>query len=215
MARHYERTIEAPEKGCIAGTFALVIAIVAAALAALAASVVLEWAGVAAGWWDVDHAWRMLATERGYIEALDHYPLLVLQPVDVSNWAAGCIDDGLQRTGMSDTAGIYLSAMVNTLKLVALRTTFSLFALPGYLLVATAAFFEGLVARDIRKFSGGHESSYVFHKAKRWITPTVILTVTVYLMLPFSVPPAVIFAPTMLFAGAMVYIATSRFKKFV
>ena len=99
--------------------------------------------------------------------------------------------------------------------LVALVLVLSLFALPGFLLIALAAFFEGLVARDIRRYTGGHESSYIFHKAKRWVIPSVVLTVTLYLMVPFSLPPAVVFAPTMLLAGVMVYVATSRFKKFV
>ena len=95
------------------------------------------------------------------------------------------------------------------------RLTICLFVLPGFLLVALVAFYDGLVARDIRKYTGGHESSYVFHKAKRWIVPSLLLTISIYLMLPFSLRPAVIFAPSMLFTGLMIYIATSRFKKFL
>jgi hypothetical protein len=33
--------------------------------------------------------------------------------------------------------------------------------------------------------------------------------------LPFSVPPVVIFAPSMVLTGLMIYVAASRFKKFL
>jgi integrating conjugative element membrane protein (TIGR03747 family) len=82
-------------------------------------------------------------------------------------------------------------------------------------MIALVAFCDGLVSRDIRKYTGGHESSYVFHKAKRWIVPSLMLTISVYLMLPFSLPPVVIFAPAMGLTGMMIYIAASRFKKFL
>ncbi|MFV0277020.1 MAG: DUF4400 domain-containing protein [Parahaliea sp.] len=142
-------------------------------------------------------------------------PLTPLRPVEITERALLAMDRAINGAGLSATTSLYLVAAVNTLKLVVLRSTLSLFALPGYLLVILAAFFEGLVARDIRRYTGGHESSYVFHKAKRWIMPSVLLSITVYLLLPFSVAPALVFAPTMLFAGLMVYIATSRFKKFI
>ncbi len=208
IAREPER-----EKGFIGSVFSLVCALLGAAITAVAASVIVEWVGIAMEWWPGDHSAQMLYTERSYIEAIEAYPLTPLRPVDISDKALASVDGAVSSAGI--TTGVYLAAMLNTIKLVILRSVLSLFALPGYLLVALAAFFEGLVARDIRKYTGGHESSYVFHKAKRWITPTVVLTVTIYLMLPFSVAPALVFAPTMFFTGVMVYIATSRFKKFV
>lgn len=101
------------------------------------------------------------------------------------------------------------------MKLVLLRVAICLFVLPGFALIALGAFYDGLVARDIRKYSGGHESSYVFHKAKRWIAPSLLLTMSLYLMLPFSFAPVFVFAPSMLLTGLMIYVAASRFKKFL
>ena len=54
----------------------------------------------------------------------------------------------------------------------------------------------------------------MFHKAKRWIVPSLMLTISVYLMLP-SPPPVVLFAPAMGLTGMMIYIAASRFKVLV
>ena len=124
--------------------------------------------------------------------------------------------DGFWRSLVS-TNGLhpYGVAAINTVKLILLRLSICLFVLPGFVLIALVAFYDGLVARDIRKYTGGHESSYVFHKAKRWIVPSLVLTISIYLMLPFSVPPVVIFAPSMALTGMMIYIAASRFKKFL
>jgi len=202
-------------RGLIGTVLALVTGVLGATVMALALSVALEWFGIAIGWWGPHHARALLQTERGYIEALEQYPLTPLGPVAVSDRLTRQLDAGLSGLGLGTTTGVYALAGINAVKVVVLRAVLSLFALPGFLLIALAAFFEGLVARDIRRYTGGHESSYIFHKAKRWVIPSVVLTVTLYLMVPFSLPPAVVFAPTMLLAGAMVYVATSRFKKFV
>jgi integrating conjugative element membrane protein (TIGR03747 family) len=188
-------------------------ALVAAVCLATGASVVIECAGIALGWWPADHAMTLLATERAYIEAIDRYPLTALSPQRLSDTAAREVD-GLWHT-LLGAGGRYGTASLNTVKLLLLRLAICLCVLPGFLVVALVAFYDGLVARDIRKYTGEHESSYVFHKAKRWITPSLVLTVSVYLMLPFSLRPVVIFAPAMLLTGLMIYVAASRFKKFL
>ncbi|HBM83229.1 MAG TPA: DUF4400 domain-containing protein [Halieaceae bacterium] len=211
-----EQTPSRPvRRGPISLSFALISALIGAALTAGLLSVLLEWAGIALGWWPGSHSRDLLLTERGYIEAIDDYPLSPLRPTQITTMAWGRVDEGLALVGIGASAGVYVVAAINTVKLLVLRSVIVLLALPGYALAIVAGLFEGLVARDIRKFTGGHESAYVFHKAKRWVLPSVMLTVTLYLMLPWSIPPALLFAPTMCLAGAMTYIAASRFKKFV
>ena len=78
-----------------------------------------------------------------------------------------------------------------------------------------AGLFEGLVARDIRKFTGGHESAYVFHKSQTLDCAQRDADGHAVPDAAPSVPPALLFAPTMLLTAGMVYIAASRFKKFV
>jgi len=190
-------------------------AVLAAMLFALAISVVIECLGIAAGWWPSNHARTLLITERSYIEAIDQYPLTALSPQGVADQASREFDGLWQSLWSPANVGAYTTAGIHTVKLVMLRTAITLFVLPGFALIALVAFYDGLVARDIRKYTGGHESSYVFHKAKRWIVPSLVLTITVYLMLPFSLPPVAIFAPSMVLTGLMIYVATSRFKKFL
>lgn len=203
------------KRGLIGLLLALPGALIGVALTASLFSVLLEWAGIALGWWPATHSRDLLITERRYVEAIDDYPLSPLRPTQLTAMAWGQFDRGLYAVGLHAPADVYGVAAINTVKLLVLRGVIVVLALPGYALAVVAGLFEGLVARDIRKFTGGHESAYVFHKAKRWIAPSVMVTVTLYLMLPWSVPPALLFAPTMLLTAGMVYIAASRFKKFV
>lgn len=203
------------ERGIITRTLGATTALLAAMLLAVGVSVLVECLGIAFKWWPSNHAMTLLIRERGYIEAIDQYPLTALTPLRLSDSASAGFD-GLWRSVIPASGmNSYVAAAINTVKLVLLRLSICLFVLPGFVLVALVAFYDGLVARDIRKYTGGHESSYVFHKAKRWIVPSLLLTISIYLMLPFSLRPVVIFAPSMLLTGSMIYIATSRFKKFL
>ena len=210
-----EAQVRQAKRGVIGLTLSTLGALIGAALTASLLSVLLEWAGIALGWWPATHSRDLLMIERSYVEAIDDYPLSPLRPTQMTAMAWGQFDRGLSFVGLGASVGGYGVAAINTVKLLLLRGVIVVLALPGYVLAIVAGLFEGLVARDIRKFTGGHESAYVFHKAKRWIAPSVMVTVTLYLMLPWSVPPALLFAPTMLLAAGMVYIAASRFKKFV
>ena len=216
--RPQERKPDKPvihERGVVTQTLGLVAALVSAVLLAVGVSVLVECVGISLDWWPDNHAMTLLVRERAYIEAIEQYPLTVLTPLALSDTASNEFDglwqSAFSRSGMNR----YVLAGIHTVKLVLLRLSICLFVLPGFILIALVAFYDGLVARDIRKYTGGHESSYVFHKAKRWIVPSFLLTITLYLMLPFSLRPVVIFAPSMLFTGLMIYVATSRFKKFL
>lgn len=220
MSDHRQRRAHAaPDaqkpQGAVTRLMTSVAGLVAALLIAMGISSLIECVGIAAGWWPKDHARGLLTTERGYIEAIDQYPLTSLSPVAVSERCAREFDRVWQGAWSGASLGTYTVAVINTVKLVFLRIAITLFTVPGFFIVALVAGCDGLVARDVRKFTGGHESSYIFHKAKRWIVPSLMLTVSVYLMLPISLPPVVVFSPTMVFAGVMVYVAASRFKKFL
>jgi hypothetical protein len=203
------------ERGNVTRVLGMATALLAALLFAVGVSVLVECLGIALNWWPTNHAMTLLIKERAYIEAIDQYPLTALTPLALSDSAAHEFDGLWQSLFSQSGINHYVAASINTVKLVLLRLSICLFVLPGFVLVALVAFYDGLVARDIRKYTGGHESSYVFHKAKRWIVPSLLLTISVYLMLPFSLRPVVIFAPSMLFTGLMIYVATSRFKKFL
>jgi hypothetical protein len=217
-ARHTQPKREKPvvhERGALAKGLGLIAGLVSAALLAVGVSVLIECVGIALDWWPANHAMTLLISERAYIEAIDQYPMTALSPRAVSAIASQEFDGFWRSIFSANGLSPYGVAAINSVKLILLRLSICLFVLPGFVLIALAAFYDGLVSRDIRKYTGGHESSYVFHKAKRWIVPSLMLTISVYLMLPFSLPPVVIFAPSMALTGMMIYIAASRFKKFL
>ena len=220
-ARKEKPQAEKP-KGTVGRTLSWIFGLAGALLVAIAISVVIELVGIAARWWPGNHAATLLITERSYIEAIDQFPLMALSPTMVASAAQSRFDQAtatMRRSathaGSDDSVAVYLLAAINITKLVLLRLVVCLFSLPGYLIVAIAALIDGVVQRDIRKFTGGHESSYVFHKAKRWVVPAIVGTVSLYLMMPWSLYPALVFAPSMALFGFMLYVAASRFKKFL
>lgn len=49
--------------------------------------------------------------------------------------------------------------------------------------------FVGLVRRDIRRFSAGRESGFIYHRAKASLIPLAVLPWVTYLALPVRVIP--------------------------
>lgn len=185
-------------------------------------SIIIEIVGITCRWWDTNHSLTLLVKERGYIEAIDRFPLLVLAPIEMADSTIQALDSRTTgvyqylRTKLPEQPLFwYAIAALNILKLLTVRLIVCLFTLPAYILAGLAAGIDGFVQRDIRKYTGGHESSYIFHKAKRLILPSIMSSFALYLMLPWSIPPAIIFAPSVAFFGFMIYITTSCFKKFL
>lgn len=214
----------APRKssGLIGSTLSLIATFIGWVVVAIFASIVIELAGMFFGLWSSDHAMQLLRKERSYIENIEAFPFIALSPVQVSDLAITRVTDVTepiarleQENRMSSAVWAAVASMLNVIKLITLRLIVSLMSLPGYVLVGMAAAIDGLVARDVRKFTGGHESGWVFHRAKRLVTPSIVGSISLYLLLPWSVPPALIFAPSMLLFAFMLYLTASKFKKYL
>ena len=86
-------------------------------------------------------------------------------------------------------------------KLFGIRMASLILALPLFALACFVATVDGLAERYIRKMCAGHESSSIYHRAKFYafrLTPP--LAGLIYLSLPYSIEPALIFIPTALFS---------------
>ena len=69
--------------------------------------------------------------------------------------------------------------------------------------------------RDLRRWGGGRESSFVYHYAKQSVLPLVALAWAVYLALPFSLHPSVIVLPFAALFALSVSIMAGTFKKYL
>jgi integrating conjugative element membrane protein (TIGR03747 family) len=99
---------------------------------------------------------------------------------------------------------------------VLLRLSVAAFALPAFVLACMVGVVDGLVRRDLRRWGGGRESSFVYHHAKRYTHWALTGGFGLYLAWPFGGfnPAYMVFVFTMLVAFTM-STAVSAFKKYV
>jgi integrating conjugative element membrane protein (TIGR03747 family) len=77
------------------------------------------------------------------------------------------------------------------------------------------ALVDGFVKRDLRRWGGGRESSFVYHWAKRSAMPLLVLSWVIYLALPFSLHPTFIVLPFAALFALSVSVTASTFKKYL
>jgi integrating conjugative element membrane protein (TIGR03747 family) len=87
--------------------------------------------------------------------------------------------------------------------------------LPLFLLAAFVGFIDGLVRRDIRRFSADMESGFVYHRARAALVPLALLPWGLYLALPVTVHPLLILLPAAVLLGVAVNVTTNNFKKYL
>lgn len=199
------------------------------ALAAIAISVLVEWAGMI--WlWGPEHSKEMLDEEIGYLGTFNKNLLTGIYPTDIGlhfvDWANTAVNFLHLRDistwlangvlGGATTVAVYgIESMINTIFIFAVRSAICLSALSGFVLVGLVAFIDGLVERDIRKACGGIESAMMYHRAKRLIKPTLFLTFGGYLTAPISIHPTLVFLPVMGMFAMTIYVTAKSFKKFL
>lgn len=109
----------------------------------------------------------------------------------------------------------YMKAAMHVTELIAVRVAIALLSIPAFILIGVAATVDGLVERDLRKFGGGIERAMVYHYVKPHAKPIIILAWIVYLSMPISIHPNLIFIPAALLFGVVTFITVSSFKKFL
>lgn len=99
---------------------------------------------------------------------------------------------------------------------VLLRLSVAAFALPAFVLACMVGVVDGLVRRDLRRWGGGRESSFVYHHAKRYTQWALTGGFGLYLAWPFGGfnPAYMVFVFTLLVAFTM-STAVAAFKKYV
>ena len=222
-----------PRPGPLGRGINLLFAVLSTLLAALVVSVVIEWLGMWLWWPDFLaqegqlHAKAMFRKEVAYLRA-DFAPgLASLNPVAfataTSLWCyellfvwfgvdlALLAADAVRGTLAND----YVVSATYVVKLFGVRLAIATLSLPGFLLIALVSASEGLARRDLRKWSGGTESGWLYHHAKRFLLPTLFIAWLLYLGMPVAIHPNWIFLPAMLLFGLAVEVTTATFKKYL
>ena len=231
------------QQGLFSKTLSAVAKVIQWLLFSLLFSIIVEWAGMVLWWPDegVDHSRTMLATEISYLDNdfrrsvvtsdparfakrfadnTYHYLFEVTRFVDFIQWVSPSplkYEQGIRPTLHKIYRPIakYVIAMMQVTQVFSVRLAILTLAMPIFLLFSLVALVDGLVQRDLRRWGGGRESSFVYHYAKKAALPLVILTWVTYLALPFSLHPSFIILPFATLFALTVAVTASTFKKYL
>jgi len=88
-------------------------------------------------------------------------------------------------------------------------------SIPLFAVAVFTGLIDGLSQRAVRTACLGRESSYLFHQLNRRLKQGLLLLLTLWLALPLSINPALVFVPTSIALSFMVAVTASRFKKYL
>jgi len=231
------------QEGLISKSLTGVAKIIQWILLSLLFSIIVEWAGMVL-WWPeegTEHSRTMLATEISYLESdfrrsvvtsdpaqfakrfadnTYHYLFEVTRLVAFIQWVSpppATNEQGLRPTlhKIYQPTAEFVIAMMQVTQLFSVRLAILTLAMPVFLLFSLVALVDGLVQRDLRRWGGGRESSFVYHYARKAALPLVVITWIVYLALPFSVHPSFIVLPFAVMFALSVAVTASTFKKYL
>jgi len=98
---------------------------------------------------------------------------------------------------------------------VVLRLAIAAFAMPAFALACLLGVIDGLVRRDIRRWTGGRESSFVYHHAKRYTSWALTGGFGLYLTWPFGgFNPAYMVMVFTVLVAASLSTTVASFKKY-
>lgn len=110
----------------------------------------------------------------------------------------------------------YLISGVFVVQDAAIRMAIVVLALPAFLIAVVLGLVDGFVRRDIRRWSGGRESSFVYHNAKRLLWPAFTGGFTLYLTWPTGgFNPAWMVLPFCAAAAWTIGLMAATFKKYL
>ena len=202
-------------------------------------SIVLEWCGIALGWWDqpgAGHSAQLLRTELAWLDRDFTTPLAAGRLIEWADWGARQLYhwsglEGFVKWVVSDQPppwaglqtirqilrywGEYLLAAAYITQLVGARLVVVVLTLPAYAMIGVMSLVDGLVQRDLRRFGGGLESGLLYHHLKAMLRPMLSLPIFLYLISPWSLHPTTIFVPFVLGFGYFVQRTVARFKKYL
>jgi len=233
------------EQGLIASAFTRLLQVLVFMMLTLFFSILIEWAGMATHFWEepgARHSEAMLDQELAYLNEDFKRSAIVEEPARFARNFADTFYDvtfkktGVQRAviwlatpvpGFSDSklrknlhalfnsVKEYVLAAMTVTQIFAVRLAVLILAFPAFVLLALLGLIDGLVQRDVRRWSGGRESSFVYHWAKKALCPSLILPWIIYLAMPESVHPNLVVLPFAVLFAISVMVMASTFKKYI
>lgn len=213
-----------PTQGPVSWLLSLAGRIIGLVLGALILRIVLELAGLYF-WWPqegAEHVYRVMMQEQAALaQDLQPHPLgagalalLQYGQTEILNFHEW--SDSLFRRVFPETMLATLTnAMAYSLISLVIRLFRLIATLPLFLLCATTGIAEGLMQRDLRIFGTGNESVFV-HRCARKLGASVTTNLwLIYLAQPMQPSSTYILFATALWAGMIVSVTVSSFKRWL
>lgn len=217
-----------------------VFTLVGSVLVSLIVGCVTEWVGMHLWWADegAGHAYRCLNEDIAYLDGYRRSLIVADGQALAVEWAAWAGHSaiglpalarrsaqaraqraaGPKRIGQALLAdvGPYAESAYYVIQDTAVRLAVVVLALPAFAVAVVVGLTDGLVRRDLRRWSGGRESSAVYHYAKRWLWPASTLGFTLYLAWPTAgFNPAAAILPGFAALAALLSLMAASFKKYL
>ncbi len=206
-------------------------------------SIVVECLGIVY-WWPeagLEHSYQMLSQEIEYLDGDIHQSVLSSDPGRFARRIAershyflfeltGVVrlSEWLSRPPVTNETGIrlklhrlympitvFVMAAIQIVQVFSVRLAILCLATPIFLLFSLIGLVDGLVQRDLRRWGGGRESSYLYHYAKKSVWIFALTAWVSYLALPFSLHPVFIVLPFAIMFAISISITASTFKKYL
>ena len=234
---------EVQHSGVLSNSIGILFTIMAWLLAALLFSIIIEWIGMIT-WWEDEgkmHSREMLEAEIGYLGNDFAETIMTSHPAIFARYVADIFYEymfvktefitlikWLEMPAWQDSSSWrlqlrsyylpisdFILAAMTISQVFAVRLAVLILATPAFIMFALVGLVDGLVERDLRKWGGGRESSFVYHYAKKPIIPIFAMSWIVYLSLPISIHPNYIILPFAIVFGVFIAITASKFKKYL
>jgi integrating conjugative element membrane protein (TIGR03747 family) len=109
----------------------------------------------------------------------------------------------------------YFSPLLLSTAFVILKIAAIYFFWPIYFVFTVMGLIDGVTQRYLRKEKGGRESTLMYHYAVSIFKPALLTSIVVYIVLPFSVNPAIVLLPGAIGLLISVFFAAKMFKKYL
>ena len=109
----------------------------------------------------------------------------------------------------------YLLAAVFVLVMFMVRMSILFLSIPAFLMFGLVGMSDGLMQRDLRRWCGGNESGFIYHWAKKFALPVLVVAWVIYLAIPISIHPNFIITPFAVLFGLVLMVMSSKFKKYL
>ena len=238
-----EAAHQAARQGFVARTVSRIGKAIRWLLLSLLFSIVVECLGIAFWWPDsgLGHSQQMLAQEIQYLDrdlrqsivSADpgrfarrmaeqaHYFLFeVTGMVRLIEWLSSPPTNSetgirLKLHRLYKPIAVFVLATIQIVQVFSVRLVILSLATPVFLLFSLIGLVDGLVQRDLRRWGGGRESSYLYHYAKNSVWIFILSAWVSYLALPFSLHPVFIVLPFAILFAISISITASTFKKYL